>query len=222
MPLHRIATSLAVTAAFSGWLAIVAPAGAQTPPQPTPPPVPPAQNATPPQHIRGTLESVQGNAMSVKTARGTSTIKLSDDTKVFLVSPADISAIKDGKFVGITSVEKDGKRVAKEVHVFDDSLRGLGEGHYPWDLESSPNMMTNANIARVESVGGDHVLKLDYKGGSQTIAVPPDAAIVTFTAATREQLQPDSKVFLLARKQDDGSLTAVATVVGKDGLKPPM
>jgi hypothetical protein len=27
-------------------------------------------------------------------------------------------------------------------------LRGLAEGHYPWDLESKPNMMTNANISK--------------------------------------------------------------------------
>jgi outer membrane lipoprotein-sorting protein len=207
MPSHRIIRTLLAGTALAGWIAVAAQASAAD---------------APPQHIRGTLESAGDHTLAVKTARGETSIKLPDDAKVFLVSPADISAIKDGKFVGITSVEKDGKRVAKEVHVFDDSLRGLGEGHYPWDLENTPNMMTNANIARVESVGGDRVLKLDYKGGSQTIAVPPDASIVAFTAASRDQLQPDRKVFVMARKQDDGSLVAAATVVGKDGLKPPM
>jgi hypothetical protein len=98
----------------------------------------------------------------------------------------------------------------------------LGEGHYPWDLGSGPNMMTNANIAQVESVGEDHVLKLDYKGGTQNISVPPDATIVEFTPATLDQLKPSSKVFVLAKKQEDGSLVAPAIVVGKDGMKPPM
>jgi hypothetical protein len=59
-----------------------------------------------------------------------------------------------------------------EVHVFAESLRGLGEGHYPWDLEGAPNMMTNANIAKVEEVGADRVLKLDYQDGEQTITIP--------------------------------------------------
>jgi hypothetical protein len=175
-----------------------------------------------PQHVRGVLEAVQDHTLSVHTAGGTDSIKLADDAKVFLVSPADIGAVKDGKFVGITSIEKDGKRVAVEVHVFDDSLRGLGEGHYPWDLGSGPNMMTNVNIAQVESVGTDRVLKLDYKGGSQSIAVPPDATIVAFTATTPDQLKPNSKVFVLAVKQEDGSFVAPAIVVGKDGIKPPM
>jgi len=177
----------------------------------------------PPHHVRGTIESVQDHMVAVKTTRGaTDNIKLADDAKVFMVSPADMAAIKDGRFVGITSVEKDGKRVALEVHVFDESLRGLGEGHYPWDLESGPNMMTNANIAQVESVGGDRVLKLDYKGGTQTIAVPPDATIVEFTATTPDQLKPGAKVFVIANTAPDGSTVAPAIVVGKDGLKPPM
>jgi hypothetical protein len=183
----------------------------------------PAIAQTPPQHIRGTIESVQDHAIALKTPRGAmENITLGSDAKVFLVSPADISAIKNGKFVGITSVEKGGKAVAVEVHVFDDSLRGLGEGHYPWDLESSPNMMTNANIAQVEAVGGDRVLKLDYKGGTQNIAVPPDATVVEFTASTPDQIKPGAKVFVVAPKQPDGKIVAAAIVVGKDGLKPPM
>jgi hypothetical protein len=82
--------------------------------------------------------------------------------------------------------------------------------------------MTNANIAKVESVGEDRALTLDYKGGSQTITVPPDATIVEFTAATADQLKPESKVFVIAKKQEDGSFVAPAIVVGKNGMKPPM
>jgi hypothetical protein len=207
MSMHRMVKALVMTAALGGWLAIGTSAFAQTPPH----------------HVRGTIESVQDQTVAVKTARGaTDSIKLAPDAKVFLVSPADASAIKDGKFVGITSVEKGGQRVAVEVHVFDETLRGLNEGHYPWDLGSEPNMMTNANIARVESVGSERVLKLDYKGGSTNIAVPPDATVVEFTATTPDQLKPGAMVFVVAVKQPDGSAVARAIVVGKDGLKPPM
>jgi hypothetical protein len=181
----------------------------------------PAQ--TPPQHVRGTIQSVQDHTVAVKTTRGaTDDITLADDVKVFMVSPADMSAIKDGRFVGITSVDKEGKPVAVEVHVFDESLRGIGEGHYPWDLESGPNMMTNANIAQVEAVGDDRVLKLDYKGGTQTISVPPDATVVEFNSSTLDQVKPGAKVFVIAHAQPDGKMTAGAIVVGKNGLKPPM
>ena len=83
-------------------------------------------------HIRGTLTAAKDGTISVQTAKGgTESIKLANDAGLFLVTTADMSAIQAGKFVGITSVEQDGKRVAREVHVFDESLRGLAEGTVP-------------------------------------------------------------------------------------------
>lgn len=109
-----------------------------------------------------------------------------------------------------------------EVHVFAEALRGVGEGHYPWDLEGAPNMMTNANIAKVDEVGADRVLKVDYKGGEQTIAIPPSATVVLIDKATPDQLATGRKVFIVTKKQDDGSLVAAAVVIGAEGVKPPM
>jgi hypothetical protein len=172
------------------------------------------------QHVRGTLSSV---TLSVETAKGgTETVKLAPKAGFFLVSKSDLNAIQPGKFVGITSVEKDGKSVAVEVHVFAESLRGVGEGHDPWDLETEPNMMTNGNIAKVEEVGSDHVLKVDYKGGEQSIAVPPNATVVFIDKATPDQLVAGRKVFIVMKKEKDGSTDAVAVVIGAEGVKPPM
>ena len=171
-------------------------------------------------HIRGTLIAAKDATISVQTAKGgTESIKLANDAGLFLVTKADMSAIQSGKFVGITSVEQGGKRVAREVHVFDDSLRGLAEGHYPWDLESEPNMMTNANIAKVEEAGTDRVLRLNYSGGEQTITIPTSATVVAFDKAPADQLAAGRKVFVVMKK--DGS-EAAAVVIGAEGVKPPM
>jgi hypothetical protein len=171
-------------------------------------------------HIRGTLTDVKDGTIGVQNAKGeTISIKLASDAGLFLVTKADMSAIQSGKFVGITSFEVDGKRVAREVHVFDESLRGLAEGHYPWDLEAKPNMMTNANISKIEEVGTDRVVKVDYKGGEQTISIPTDATIVSFVKAPADQLAVGRKVFIVMKK--DGS-EATAIVIGAEGVKPPM
>ena len=171
-------------------------------------------------HIRGTLTAVKDGTISVQTAKGgTETIKLANDAGLFLVTTADMSAIQAGKFVGITSVEQDGKRVAREVHVFEESLRGLAEGHYPWDLESKPNMMTNANIAKIEEVGTDRVVKLNYSRGEQTITIPASATVVAFDKAPADQLAVGRKVFVVMKKH--GS-EAAAIVIGAEGVKPPM
>lgn len=177
--------------------------------------------AQPSAHIRGTVASLKDKTLTLTTKSGaTKALTMGADTAVFIVAKTDIGAVKDGKFVGITSVKKDGKQVAKEVHVFADSLRGLAEGHYPWDLESTPNMMTNANIAKVESVGADRVLKLTYKGGEQTISIPPTATIVAFDKSSPDQLTAGRKVFAIAKPGQDTSLAAV--VVGAEGVTPPM
>jgi len=89
-----------------------------------------------------------------------------------------MSAIQSGKFRRHHVVEQGGKRVAREVHVFDDSLpRVWPRGTIPGILKSEPNMMTNANIAKVEEAGTDRVLRLNYSGGEQTITIPTSATV---------------------------------------------
>jgi hypothetical protein len=171
-------------------------------------------------HIRGTLTEVKDGTIGVQNAKGeTISIKLASDAGQFLVTKADISAIQSGKFVGITSFEQDGKRVAREVHVFDDSLRGLAEGHYPWDLEAKPNMMTNANISKIDAIGADRVVKVEYKGGEQTISIPTDATVVSFVKAPAGELVVGRKVFVVMKKD---APEAAAVVIGAEGIKPPM
>ena len=171
-------------------------------------------------HIRGTLTAAKDGTISVQTAKGgTESIKLASDAGLYLVTTADMGAIQAGKFVGITSIEQDGKRVAREVHVFDESLRGLAEGHYPWDLESKPNMMTNANIAKIEEVGTDRVVKVNYSNGEQTITIPTSATVVAFNKAPADQLAVGRKVFIVMKKD---APEAAAVVIGAEGVKPPM
>src|SRR5690348_3476421 len=174
---HRLSDFAGATALFA-CLALAMPVRADTP-----------------AHVRGTIQAVEDHELKVQTNRGgAEEIKLGDNTGLFIVTPATLSAIEPGKFVGITSVDKNGKPVAVEVHVFAESLRGLGEGHYPWDLESQPNMMTNANIAQVQQVGGDRVLKLNYKGGEQTIDLSPNVTVVALDKTTPDQLAPGRQV----------------------------
>jgi hypothetical protein len=171
-------------------------------------------------HIRGTLIAMKDGTIDVQTAKGeTVSIKLASDVGLFLVTKADMSAIQTGKFVGITSFEENGRRVAREVHVFDETLRGLAEGHYPWDLEAKPNMMTNANISKVEEVGTDRVLLLNYKGGEQKITIPTSATVVAFDKAPADQLAVGRKVFIVMKKD---APEAAAVVIGAEGVKPPM
>ena len=148
-----------------------------------------------------------------------------------VVRPASLDDIKQGDYVGLTSVDSGGKRVAISAHIFADDLRGTAEGHVPWDLIKEPNTMTNATVAEVEEVGDERELIVNYvqgegeqkTEGSQTIYVPDDLAVVKMEKAQdRSALQPGKRAFLVVRDDADGNTTAIAVIVGEEGATPPM
>ena len=178
---------------------------------------------SPPTRLRGTIAAIDGKTATIATRDGSNvTVKLADNWGVALVSPISMADIKENSFVGIASLKgPDGKLNALEVLVFPENMRGVGEGHYPWDLQPE-SMMTNATVAAVASASDGQTLTLKYKDGTQTIRVKPGTPIVTFAPGDRAEAKVGAKVFLGAAKGADGSLTATRMLIGKDGLTPPM
>jgi hypothetical protein len=102
-----------------------------------------------PARVRGTLQKMDGNTLTIATKSGKETnVPLKDGAPVIAVTKGAMSDIKDNTFVGITAMpQPDGTQKAVEVHVFEESLRGIGEGHYPWDLKPD-STMTNGAVAQ--------------------------------------------------------------------------
>src|SRR5690349_402569 len=64
-----------------------------------------AQQATPPQRLRGTVEAVDGQMLMVKSREGpTLHVSLTDKTSYSGIVKASLSDIKPDKFVGIASM----------------------------------------------------------------------------------------------------------------------
>jgi hypothetical protein len=179
--------------------------------------------ANPPVKVRGTVEKIDGTNLTVKTANGqTLHVKLADNYGVMGIAKASAADLAGGKFIGTTTLgERNGALVAIEVHIFPETMRGVGEGHYDWDLRPS-SKMTNANVADITNVGKDRVLTVQYKGGEKKILVPESATIVSFTPTERGELKAGASVFAMAQRQPDGSLTAARVNVGLKGQVPPM
>src|SRR5256885_943751 len=140
--------------------------------------------ANPPVRVRGTVEKLDGNMLHVKARNGQSmTIKLADNFAVVGIQKATIADIGKDKFIGTTTVgEKDGALIAEEVHIFPEAMRGTGEGHYDWDLKPN-SKMTNANVASITSMGKDHVMTVQYKGGEKKRRVTPQTAVQRYAPA---------------------------------------
>ncbi len=177
-----------------------------------------------PARVRGTLQRMDGNNLTIATKSGKKTdVPLKDGAPIIAVTKGAMSDIKSNSFVGITAMpQPDGTQKAVEVHVFEESLRGVGEGHYPWDLKPASTMTNGAVAQQVEKVEGN-TLQVKYKDGEKTIVVPKDAEVVNLVAGTKADLKTGAHVFIPRwEKQGDGTWQAAVVVVGRDGITPPM
>jgi hypothetical protein len=104
------------------------------------------------QHVRGTIQSLDGQVLTVATSDGSVRVQLAPSTPIATVVQSDRARLTDGSFLGITSVaEPDGSRGAVEVHVFPEAMRGTGEGNYGWDWPgaSGNTKMTNGTASKM-------------------------------------------------------------------------
>jgi hypothetical protein len=178
---------------------------------------------TSPSRVRGTIESVEGETLMVKSRSGEDVrLKMTGDIRVVGIVKIALSDIKVGSFIGTTTVPgPDGANNAVEVHVFPEDMRGTGEGSRPYDLKPDSSM-TNATVAQ-SVVGNDgHTLLIKYKDGEKKVVVGPDTPVVTYVPADKSELKAGAKVIAFMKKLPDGSFETNRVSVGRDGLTPPM
>src|SRR6266567_1095253 len=178
---------------------------------------------TSPSRVRGTIEAVDGDVLSVKSRSGEDIkLRMTGDMRVVGIARISLDDIKVGSFIGTTTVPgPDGEQKAVEVHVFPEDMRGTGEGSRPFDLRPN-STMTNATVA--ESVVGSegHTLTVKYKDGEKKVVVSPETPVVTYVPADKSELKAGAKVIAFFKKLPDGSFEANRISVGLDGLTPPM
>ncbi|MGB9172899.1 MAG: hypothetical protein WCC35_15045 [Bradyrhizobium sp.] len=183
-----------------------------------------AQQSPTPTRIRGTIESIDGKTMNIKTREGTDVkVNMTDDISVIGIAKTSLSEIKQGSYIGVSAMpQPDGSQKALAIHIFPEAMRGAAEGFRPWDLRPN-STMTNATVAQtVASVDGQ-VIEVKYKDGEKKVVVPPDAAIVAFVTGEKSEIKPGAKIIIFgAKKTADGSLETNRIGVGRDGIAPPI
>ena len=174
--------------------------------------------------IRGTIESIDGKTLSIKTREGTDVkVKMTDDIGVIAIAKTTLSEIKAGSYIGVSAMpQPDGSQKAFAIHIFPEKMRGAAEGHRPWDQRPN-STMTNATVAETVAGVDGQVINVKYKDGEKKVVVPADAAIVAFADGEKSEIKPGAKVIIFgAKKNDDGSLETNRIGVGRDGIAPPM
>jgi hypothetical protein len=182
-----------------------------------------AQQSPTPSRVRGSIESVDGDVLAVKSRSGQDVkLHLTGDAKIVGIVRISLADIKVGSFIGTTTVPgSDGSQNAVEVHVFPEDMRGTGEGSRPYDLRPN-STMTNATVS--ESVVGNdgHTLLVKYKDGEKKVLVSPETPVVTYVPGDKLDLKAGAKIIAFVKQLPDGSFESNRISVGRDGLTPPM
>jgi hypothetical protein len=182
-----------------------------------------AQQSPTPTRVRGTIESVDGDVLSVKSRSGEDVkLRMTGDVRVVGIIKISLSDIKPGSFIGTTTVPgPDGRQNAVEVHVFPEDMRGTGEGTRPYDLRPN-STMTNATVAETVAGNDGQTLMIKYKDGEKKVVVAPDTPVVTYVGADKSDLKRGARIIASIKQLPDGSFETNRISVGRDGLTPPM
>jgi hypothetical protein len=173
------------------------------------------------QRIRGTIDKIDGNTLTIKEPNGEITLKLTDKALVVGQEKATAADIKQGAYIGSGALpQPDGSQKAVEVHIFAESQRGTGDGHRAWDGAPGGTMTNGAVGQTVTGVEGP-VVTVQYKGGEKKIVVGPNVPIVRYEISDRSELKPGAAISVpAATKKPDGTFETARINVGRGGVKP--
>lgn len=160
--------------------------------------------------VRATIESVDGQNITAKSRDGAEMkIHLVDNAPVNEVVKVPLSDIKPNSYIAITAMpQPDGTQKATAIIIFPEAMRGVGDGHRPWDYVPNSTMTNGAVDSSVASVDGKKLV-VKYKDGEQTVIVTPDTVIATYAKKSLADLKPGEKIFIAATKKGpDGTLEA--------------
>lgn len=209
-----------------------------------------AANAT--VRVRGTVLSMTDGSMTVQTWDGRAVaVPVAATTRFVWVVASSLSTLKDGDFVGTATTGPKSALQALELVIFPESMRGAGEGHYPWDTPGvvasrgggavvssamtngtveSQSAMTNGTVQAQSAMTNGTVAGSEATSGGRmlTISYKGGTANITIPEGTPiVRFEPTERPSLAVGQKvyaviPQGATSAGFVAMGKDGVTPPM
>ena len=160
------------------------------------------ENAT--QRLRGQVTRVDRDVIYIRAANGVpATVLLAPDATVTSVTPAKLTDIQPGRFVGAAArPEASGRWQTIEVHIFPPGAR-FGEGHHPWAPEPGATMTNGDVIAAAAVKAGKGEMTLTTGGQTYEFDVPKGTPIVAMKPGTRDLIKKGAHVSI--RRAEPGA-----------------
>ena len=221
-------------------------------PEPASPAVEVVDAANSTVRVRGTVQSVTDGSMTVQTWDGrTVAVPVATTTRFVWVVSSSLSTLQDGDFIGTATTGPKSALRALELVIFPESMRGTGEGHYPWDVPGivasrgggavassamtngtveSQSAMTNGTVQAQTAMTNGTVAGSEASSGGRmlTINYEGGTANVTIPEGTPiVRFEPTERPSLAVGQKvyaviPQGTTSAGFVALGKDGVIPPM
>jgi hypothetical protein len=173
----------------------------------------------PPGRIRGQIEKVDGEMLSLKLRDGSMlNVKVADDARVSALVKASLADVKTDSYLGIAGMpQPDGSIKAFSVHIFLPAQRGVvPDRHGPWDAKPG-STMTNAYVGNMVKGKDGETLTVKYKDGEKNVIVTPETVIAAVAPGNKSELKAGTPIIIFGwEKQADGSVLAKVLYVGRD------
>lgn len=183
-----------------------------------------AASAQQPGRIRGQIETINGDAIVLKTRDGKDlNVKLDEKARVGALNKASLADIKNDSFIGIAGMpQSDGSIQAFSIHIFLPAQRGVvPDRHGDWDAKPG-STMTNAYVESIVTDKDGETLMVKYKDGEKKIVVTTATAITAVVPGNKDELKPGAQIIIMqSDKQPDGGVLAKVLYVGRS-LTPAM
>jgi ferric-dicitrate binding protein FerR (iron transport regulator) len=174
--------------------------------------------------LQGSIESAEGLNVAVKLRDGSrSTIALSPNATIVVLTRSSVAEISEGSYVAIAArPQEDGTQRAVEVRIFPEVMRGVGDGHRPYEPVPQGTMTNGATTAApVTRVDGTS-FTVRYKDGEKKVLVPPEVMVVKYVVGSTGDLVSGARFLAsTAAPQADGSFKAGRINVDRYGIVAP-
>jgi hypothetical protein len=193
---------------------------------------PPVRAEQEPDHLRGEITQVDGNAIVLRTADGkTERLALSDDLAVFRLEPGSFTRVDFGVYVGAVGVKLDEYspivrdslswlHKGYELRLIDEQLRGIASGHKKWSL-TPETIIAHGWVDDIEG----RVLSIKYGPTEEEetdVEIPRDVPVLKMTLGDKSLIKPGARVMAGAQRDASGKYVAVFIFAGADGVVPPL
>ena len=168
-------------------------------------------------NIRGTLSAFDGKVLQIKSNNGQDvSVNLPENVNVSATKAFTLADAKPGMMLGVTTIQKEGALVAIDVRPIPPAAK---PGLSAYDL-APQSTMTNASLEGSVAGSSTQEITLNHGGGTVKVMVPPGTPMSQAVPGARVDLKPGETIYVAARREEGGALTAVRVQVSKDGVKP--